>query len=57
MVAPNLRFWRVFEREDLGPEGEIARQELAEMMESRDVQAARFEEKRDALKARLEARG
>jgi len=57
VVAPNLRFWRVFEREDLGPEGEIARQELAEMMETMDVQAARFEEKRDALKARLEARG
>jgi acyl-[acyl-carrier-protein] desaturase len=54
---PVLRKWRVFEREDLGPTGEAARDELALLMGDMDVQAGRFEEKRDALKARLAARG
>ena len=57
VVMPVLRKWRVFEREDLGPTGEQARQELAALMDAMDVQASRFEEKRDALAARLAARG
>jgi len=57
VVMPVLRKWRVFEREDLGSEGQAARDELAALVESLDVQAARFEEKRDALKARMAARG
>lgn len=56
VVMPILRKWRVFERTDLGPAGEQAREELAALMSGMDVQAARFEEKRDALKARLAAR-
>lgn len=57
VVMPVLRKWRVFEREDLGPTGEAARDELAALMSDMDAQASRFEEKRDALKARLAARG
>ena len=54
---PVLRKWRVFEREDFGPTGEQARLELADLMSEMDVSASRFEDKRDALAARLAARG
>ena len=57
VVMPVLRKWRVFEREDFGAEGEAARDELGAMMDEMDGQASRFEEKRDALQARLAARG
>ena len=57
VVMPVLRKWQVFEREDLGAMGNAARDELAALLESMDTQASRFEEKRDALKARLAARG
>jgi len=57
VVMPVLRKWRVFEREDLGPAGEDARAELATLMADMESQAARFEDKRDALRARLAARG
>jgi acyl-[acyl-carrier-protein] desaturase len=57
VVMPVLRKWRVFEREDLGAAGEAARDELAALLADMDAQATRFEEKRDALKARLAARG
>jgi acyl-[acyl-carrier-protein] desaturase len=53
---PVLRKWRVFDRDDLGPTGEAARDELAAFMTALEEQAGRFEEKRDALKARLAAR-
>lgn len=53
VVMPVLRKWRVFEREDFGPVGELAREELAQLMTDMDTAAGRFEEKRDALKARL----
>ena len=57
VVMPVLRKWRVFERDDLGPAGEQAREDLAVLMADMETQASRFEEKRDALKARLAARG
>jgi acyl-[acyl-carrier-protein] desaturase len=38
--------------EGLSPEGEQAREKLAEFMEQLDVKAARFEEKRAAQLAR-----
>ncbi|MBU6243778.1 MAG: acyl-ACP desaturase [Actinomycetales bacterium] len=57
VVLPVLRAWKVFEREDLGPDGERAREELAQFLDGLDASAKRFEEKRDALKARLQARG
>ena len=56
VVAPVLRFWKVFEIEGLDAEGEQARTELAEFMDSLDTQASRFEEKRDRLRERMAAR-
>ena len=56
VVMPVLRFWKIFEREDLGPEGEKARAELADFLEGLEKQALRFEDRRDTLKARLAAR-
>ena len=56
VVMPVLRFWKVFDLEGLSETGESARTELAEFLDELDAQASRFEEKRDALKARLAAR-
>jgi acyl-[acyl-carrier-protein] desaturase len=56
VVAPVLRFWNVFEIEGLDAEGEAARTELADFMGELEKQALRFEDKRDALKARMQAR-
>ena len=56
VLAPVLRYWNVFEIEGLDAEGEQARNELADFMAELEKQALRFEEKRDALKARMAAR-
>ena len=56
VVAPILKFWRVFERTDLGAEGEKARDELATFMAGLDSQASRFVEQRDRARARADAR-
>lgn len=56
VVAPVLRFWKVFDVEGLGPEGEQAREELAAFMDALETQASRFEDKRDRLQERLAAR-
>ena len=56
VVMPVLRKWRVFERDDFGPAGEQARAELSAFLDEMDASATRFEEKRDALRARLESR-
>lgn len=56
VVMPVLRKWRVFEREDFGPEGEQARAELSALMADMDTSASRFEDRRDALAARLAQR-
>lgn len=45
VLAPVLRFWRVFERTDLGPEGERARTELADFLALLDQRARYYEEK------------
>jgi acyl-[acyl-carrier-protein] desaturase len=52
VVSPILRKWRVFERTDFGPEGEKAREELAEFMTALDTQASRFVESRERMRAR-----
>jgi acyl-[acyl-carrier-protein] desaturase len=52
VVSPILKFWRVFERDDLGPAGEQAREELATFMGALDVQASRFVEQRERKRAR-----
>jgi len=56
VLMPVLRNIRYFERDDLGPEGERAREELAALLEGLDEAARRFEEKRDAYLARQAAR-
>jgi acyl-[acyl-carrier-protein] desaturase len=56
VLAPVMRNVRVFERTDLGPEGEAAREELVGIMDALECAAARFEEKVAARKAREAAR-
>lgn len=56
VVMPVLRKWRVFDRDDFGAEGQRARDELAAILEELETGAVRFEERRDALRARLAAR-
>ncbi|MFL6181632.1 MAG: acyl-ACP desaturase [Actinomycetes bacterium] len=56
VLMPVLRHWKVFERTNLGPEGEKARDQIGEFLADLEAQASRFEEKRDALKARLSRR-
>ena len=56
VVEPVLRNWEVFERTDLGPEGEQAREELAAFMVGLDAQATRFVEARERSRARAAAR-
>jgi acyl-[acyl-carrier-protein] desaturase len=56
VVMPILKFWNVFDRTDVGPEGDKARQELSEFMTGLDAQATRFVEQRDKMRAREQAR-
>lgn len=56
VLMPILRKWRVFERTDLGPAAERVRDELAAYLDDLEASAARFEERREALRARLVAR-
>jgi acyl-[acyl-carrier-protein] desaturase len=56
VLQPVLRQWNVWDRTDLDDEGEKAREELAAQMNELENQAARFEEKRDARRARLAAK-
>ncbi|MEI4274200.1 acyl-ACP desaturase [Klenkia sp. LSe6-5] len=56
VVAPVLRHWKVFERTGFGPEGERAREELAQFMAGLDAQATKFVESRDRMRARLQAK-
>jgi acyl-[acyl-carrier-protein] desaturase len=56
VVMPVLRYWKVFEIEGLDAEGERARTELAEFLDRLEKQALRFEDKRDALQARMAKR-
>ena len=56
VIWPVLRYWKIFELEGLSAEGERARTELAEFMETLEKQALRFEDKRDMLRARMAAR-
>jgi acyl-[acyl-carrier-protein] desaturase len=56
VLMPVLRTVKVFERTDLGPEGERAREELSALLDALDTAAKRFEEKRDAYLERQAAR-
>ena len=53
VLMPVLRHWKVFELEGLSREGEAAREELSDFLDGLDKQAARFEDKRDTLKSRM----
>ncbi len=48
VILPVLKAWKVFERTDLSPVGEAARDTLAEFLVKLDLQAMQFEEKRDS---------
>ena len=56
VISPVLRFWKVFTRDDFGPAGEEAREELARFMTTLDAQATRFVEKRARQQEKDEAR-
>src|SRR6476620_853777 len=49
---PVLRHWDVFDRTDLGPEGERAREELGTFLAALDQQATRFVDRRAENRAR-----
>jgi acyl-[acyl-carrier-protein] desaturase len=53
VLQPVLRQWNVLGRTDLTAEGEKAREELAAHLEDLEIQASRFEEKREARRQRL----
>jgi len=52
VLAPVLRAWDVWDRTDLGPAGEAARERLAAFLTALDASASRFEDKRAARAAR-----
>jgi acyl-[acyl-carrier-protein] desaturase len=56
VVSPILRTWKVFERSDFGPEGEKARDELAQFLTGLDEQATKFVDNRERMRARMAAR-
>jgi acyl-[acyl-carrier-protein] desaturase len=55
VLAPVLKFVKLFEAEGLRPEAEQAREQLASFLARLDVKATRFEEKRAAQQARKAA--
>jgi acyl-[acyl-carrier-protein] desaturase len=55
VIMPVLRHWRVFERTDLGPAGEQAREELAEFLADLDARATRFVERREQQRQKQRA--
>ncbi|WP_375478335.1 acyl-ACP desaturase [uncultured Jatrophihabitans sp.] len=56
VIAPVLRFWKVFTRTDFGPAGRQACEELAAFMAALDEQASRFTERRDRQRHNAEQR-
>lgn len=57
VIAPVLRAWNIFEREDLTGDGQAARDELSAFLASEKESSDRFNEKREAHFERLIARG
>ncbi|WP_102143610.1 acyl-ACP desaturase [Mycobacterium hubeiense] len=45
VLQPILRYWRIFERSDFGPDGEQARETLAQFLAAVDERARYYEEK------------
>ena len=52
VVTPNLRLWRIFERDDFTARGEQRREKLAAFLEDLQRQVIKFEEQRDRIFAR-----
>ncbi len=57
VVAPVLRAWNIFDREDLSGDGQAARDELATWISGATDESNRFNEKRELHFQRLIARG
>lgn len=57
VVAPVLRAWHIFDREDLSGDGQAARDELATWLSGATDESNRFNEKRELHFERLIARG
>ena len=57
VVAPVLRAWNIFDRDDFNADGESARDELSAFLDRASEDADRFIEKRDTHFERLVARG
>ena len=57
VVAPVLRAWKVFERDDLAGEGAAARDELGKFLQAMEADVSKFVEKRDSHFEKLIARG
>jgi acyl-[acyl-carrier-protein] desaturase len=55
VIMPVLRHWKVFERNDFGPEGEKARDELSMFLADLDTQATRFVDRRAENRVRQAA--
>jgi acyl-[acyl-carrier-protein] desaturase len=56
VIMPVLKNWSIFERNDFGPRGEKAREELGAFLEKLSKDAERFEEQRDRMLARESAK-
>src|SRR3954451_13997439 len=55
VLMPVLRHWRVFDRDDFGPRGEKAREDLAAFLGELDARATKFVERRERAAAGLTA--
>lgn len=55
VLQPVLRQWDVFNMNNLGPEGEKAREELSDFLAKMETTASRFVERREARRARQAA--
>lgn len=57
VLSPVLKVWRIFERDNLGAEGEKSREQMAGYLAKLDKAASRFEERRAARAAKAAAAG
>jgi acyl-[acyl-carrier-protein] desaturase len=57
VIAPVLRAWNIFGREDLSGDGQAARAELSAFLAAATADSDRFNEKREVHFERLIARG
>ncbi len=48
VILPVLKRWKIFDREDFGPVGEQAREELSDYLIELDKKVVRFEEQKDS---------